>query len=209
VINEAYSTTNDIQTIRLRHWSHSHARRLNEYVAANHISRKSMPYFEPLDGGIEARVLILLESPTRSDPYPRFASRDNRSPTQVNLKQCVDQSALPRKDSVLWNAYPWLPDEFSAHRALPIASTTKGMQALPGVLKMLPNLEVPVLTGSLARHASSVIRRYISCIAIIETFYPIPKSLNADKSRRDHIIDALKSAKLLLDTADKRSRIDY
>lgn len=184
-------------------------RRLNEYVDANHILSKSMPYFDPLDGGIEARVLILLESPTRSGPYPRFASRDNRSPTQVNLKQCLEQSGLPRKDSVLWNAYPWLPDEFDAHRTFPIASITRGMLALPSVLKMLPNIEVAVLAGSLAWQASSVIYRYISCIKIIETFNPSPKSLSVDQSRRDHIIAALKRAKLLLDIADKRSRVDY
>jgi uracil-DNA glycosylase len=185
-------------------------RRLNEYVAAaNHISCKSMPYFDPLDGGIEARVLILLESPTRSGPYPRFASRDNRSPTQVNLNQCLEQSGLTRKESVLWNAYPWLPDKFGAHRTLPIASITKGMLALTSVLKMLPNIEVAVLAGSLARKASSMICRYISCIEIIETFNPSPKSLSVDRSRRDHIIDALKSAKLLLDAADERSRLDY
>jgi hypothetical protein len=209
VINEASSLTNDIQAIRLRHWCDPHVRRLNEYVAANHISVKSMPYFDPLDGGSEAQVLILLESPTRSGPCPRFASRDNRGPTQVNLKQCLEQSGLPREDSVLWNAYPWLPEKFGAHRTLPIASITKGLRALPCVLKMLPNIKIAVLAGSLAQQAAPVIRRYISCIKIIETFHPSPKSLSVDNSQHNHIIDALKSAKLLLDAADDRSRVDY
>ncbi|MBY4638689.1 hypothetical protein K6L44_01465 [Gluconacetobacter entanii] len=70
-----------------------------------------MPYFDPLDGGVHASMLVLLERPARHPMRPRFVSRDNPGPAQQNLKRFLLEANVPRKMTVLWNLIPWLPPD--------------------------------------------------------------------------------------------------
>jgi len=87
---------------------HMHA--LNGFVLRLRKEGRIVPWFDPFDGGPEARLLILMESPARRGTDPRFVSRDNATPTQANLRRFLAEAGIARRDTVLWNVVPWVMD---------------------------------------------------------------------------------------------------
>lgn len=67
---------------------------------------RSVPHFDPADGGIAARMLILLETPAARGDGIRFVSRDNASGTQRNLRRFLDDAGIARSDTLIWNTVP-------------------------------------------------------------------------------------------------------
>lgn len=103
---------------------------LTRWVMAQSTGERTLPYFDPLDGGVFARVLILLESPARTVSLPRYVSRDNPGPAQRNLKGFIEQVGLARHKTVLWNLYPWLPDLDKPKGPLRRAQIEEGIEML-------------------------------------------------------------------------------
>src|SRR5882672_5086390 len=72
-----------------------------------------VPDFDPLDGGVNARVLFLFEKPgpMTAESGPRtgsgFISRDNDDPTAEATFKFMQQAGIPRKLTVIWNIVPW------------------------------------------------------------------------------------------------------
>lgn len=81
---------------------------LTRQVQCYHDKGVDMPWIDPADGGVKARMLILLQSPARSDLMPVFVSLDNPCPSQQNLHRFLKQTRIKRKDIILWNTMPWL-----------------------------------------------------------------------------------------------------
>ncbi|WP_251005956.1 hypothetical protein [Escherichia coli] len=67
-----------------------------------------MLWIDPADGGVNARMLILLQSPARSNLVPRFVSQDNPGPSQQNLNSFLKQARIKRENIIIWNTIPWL-----------------------------------------------------------------------------------------------------
>jgi hypothetical protein len=65
-----------------------------------------VPNVDPNDGGVNAKVLILLETPGPKAVASRFVSRDNPDPSARNLGRVLDDARLARADVVLWNVVP-------------------------------------------------------------------------------------------------------
>jgi hypothetical protein len=68
------------------------------------------PWFDPDGGGINARVLFLLENPGRRATAARgsgLISADNADDTAANFFRLRDQASLPRDRLVAWNVVPW------------------------------------------------------------------------------------------------------
>ena len=70
-----------------------------------------IPYFDPCDGGIHARMLILMEAPGPKAIGPRaggsgFVSRNNPDPTASNLCKILQEVGIPRRETVIWNVVP-------------------------------------------------------------------------------------------------------
>ena len=73
-----------------------------------------IPYFDPMDGGINAKVLFLLEKPgpkTFNDPEfekpgSGFISRNNNDPTAEATFNFMEQAQIPRDATVIWNVIP-------------------------------------------------------------------------------------------------------
>jgi len=123
---------------------------------------RSVPWFDPADGGTTASVLLLLESPAPSTTSPtgsHLCSEDNTDATNRLLRSRRLAAGLPRSACVKWNAVPWAsaaphraPDlARAASRLLQVVITfggtaaavlaTASTQADPPVL--LPALAVP------------------------------------------------------------------
>ena len=65
------------------------------------MSRKTVPDFDPHDGGVEARALFLLEAPGRQAVATGFISRNNPDPTARNMCQLLATVGIPRTATLL------------------------------------------------------------------------------------------------------------
>src|SRR4051794_39603585 len=82
----------------------THMHPLNAYVRrlAGH-SRGFVPDFDPLDGGIEAKLLFLFEKPGPRTFPPAgsgFISRNNDDPSAVNCRAAMIQAGIPRRGTL-------------------------------------------------------------------------------------------------------------
>ena len=169
-------------------------RALNEWVESRCSAGRKLPYFDPMDGGIYASILILLESPARDSSWPRFVSRDNPGPAQRNLKRFLDQACLAREQTILWNLYPWLPDLDSPARAISRSKITEGTTILKEVMDQLPHLRAVVLAGRVAQKASPEIARHRRELKLFTMSHPSPLSVCRHPDVAKHIVATLSRA---------------
>ena len=66
-----------------------------------------MPYFDPLEGGVQAKRLIVQETPGPKAVGTNFISRNNPDPTAKNTNEALRIAELGREDTLLWNVVPW------------------------------------------------------------------------------------------------------
>lgn len=100
-----------------------------------------VPHFDPLDGGVDSRVLILLETPGAGMTADDAVSRDNPTGTARNLLRFSAAAGLSRDVTLLWNAVPWLVHAPGArNRPLRRSELREGLGLLPGLLALLPRL---------------------------------------------------------------------
>jgi len=144
--------------------------------AARLRSRPSVevPDFDPLDGGVEARVLFLLEKPGPMISPCRplregsgFISRDNDGATAEAMRRFMLEAGLPRSDVVIWNVIPW----WNGTIAVTAAERTAGLQELPNLLTLLNRLHTAVLVGRTAARA----RPMLDGLRVLESAHPSPQ----------------------------------
>jgi hypothetical protein len=119
-----------------------------------------MPYIDPTDAGIDARVLLVLEAPGpmtnahNTKPGSGFISSDNADPTARNLWNARKDAGLV--DGVLiWNAVPWY---LGPTQRKPTAQERRaGSVILRDLIAHLPELHTVVPLG---RHAQDAWRRH-------------------------------------------------
>ncbi len=108
------------------------------------MERGQVPDFDPLDGGVDARVLFLFEKPGRmtTDGSGKrlgsgFISRNNDDQTAEATFAFMDQTALPRSETVTWNAVPWWNGTVGANAQ----ELTDDLQQLSQLLELLPRAD--------------------------------------------------------------------
>ncbi len=114
--------------------------------------RGCVPDFDPLDGGVQARLLLLLEKPGPG-LHSGFISRDNDTPTAARIRDGMAQAGVPRAQTIIWNAVPW----WNGTTAVRAADRQVGLAALERLLSLLPSLCCAVLAGKTAQGASEVL----------------------------------------------------
>ncbi|KQP34123.1 uracil-DNA glycosylase [Methylobacterium sp. Leaf102] len=127
-----------------------------------------VPEPDPFDGGVDARLLMLLET-----PGPRgtgFVSRDNPTGTAANLFRFFREAGIARADTVIWNAVPWVIHAPGARNRAPRRSEIAAAAPyLEPLLTCLPRLRVVVLAGRVAglnRPALASLRPDLPVIAV-------------------------------------------
>lgn len=94
---------------RLAQVDRPHVAPLTEFVRRLRIrvgSQAAIPYFDPWDGGVNAKVLFLLEAPGPKARNSGFVSMNNPDQTARNLFELSREASLDRRDMVTWNAVP-------------------------------------------------------------------------------------------------------
>ena len=134
-------------------------KRLNEYVRrirANHGNDGTVPWFDPLGGGERARVLLLLQDPSRvAAKGSGFISPDNNDPTARNTTIACREAGLSAGDRVHWNIYPWWVNAKGQDPTRPRETYPEAMRrAVPCINELigqlLPSVTVVVLMGNQA-----------------------------------------------------------
>ena len=129
---------------------------------------KAVPMVDPLDGGVNARLLILLETPGPRVLGTGFVSRDNPDGTAANMFRFLDRASIDRSDTVIWNIVPWPIQTAGERNRNPTrAEVAEGLIHLPDFLDLLPRLELAVLAGRKAEAALSLLEaRATPCLTM-------------------------------------------
>ena len=112
---------------------------------------ESVPWFDPLDGGVEARLLVLMEAPSRKGIQSGFVSADNPTPTGQRMREEFAAAGLRREDRAIWNVVPWYLGDGAKARNPTLAERRAGTLWLPPLLALLPRLNGVLTLGAPAR----------------------------------------------------------
>ena len=143
-----------------------------------------VPNVDPNDGGVNAKVLILLETPGPKAVTSRFVSRDNSHPSARNLGRVLDDARLARADVVLWNVVPQCVSTTEQNRNVCAADVRDALPALQAFIDQLPKLAVVVFCGRSSQRASNHVE-LPSRVQVLKTFHPGGMAYNRPTYRAD------------------------
>ena len=178
-----------VRTRRRTMLSASHSHPLADFAARLRLQgRGSVPDFDPLDGGTEARALFLLEKPgpmTVDDGAKRagsgFISRDNDDPTAEATFHFQRDAGLERADTLLWNVIPW----WNGTRRITATELKDGIAELGALRCLLPRLEVVVLVGAKAAKSRKALQAW--GMPVFDSAHPSPIVRASRRERWDAI----------------------
>ncbi len=160
----------------------AHARPLADHVRRMREERLGfVPDLDPLDGGIEARLLFLLEKPGPRVVSPDgvgFVSRNNPDPTARNCSAFMMQAGIDPRQVAIWNIVPW----WNGTMAITAAECRAGAAALRVILELFPRLRGVVLVGNrAAEHGAPVLDG--SGLTLFRTVHPGLQARAGPRSR--------------------------
>ena len=165
---------------------------------------KAVPDADPADGGVGARLLLLLETPGPAMPVTGFVSSDNPTPTAANLRHFFGAAGIVRADLLIWNTVPFLIHAPGAtNRAPRAAELAAGLALLPPLLDLLPRLVIAVLAGRFARLAAPALQAARPALLVLAMPHPSPVNTCTDPALPQRIVAVLAEAAGLL--RDRRS----
>ncbi len=134
-----------------------------------------VPDPDPLDGGVNARLLLLLETPGPTIRGTGFVSRDNPTGTAANLFRFLAEAGLARGDTLIWNAVPWVIHAPGARNRAPRRSeTAAALPYLEPLLACLPRLRIVVLAGRVAGGVASPLGALRADLPVVTIPHPSP-----------------------------------
>ncbi|MFM0417433.1 uracil-DNA glycosylase [Paraburkholderia aromaticivorans] len=143
--------------------------------------------FDPMDGGVEADMLFLLEkpgpmtSPTGKKQGSGFISRNNDDPTAEATFNFMLEAGIARKRAVLWNVIPGWNGTIS----MTTAECRAGVDELKDLLVLLPKVRTVVLVGRKAGRAQKLLEGMN--LRIFTSAHPSPKVRSINRPMWDLI----------------------
>jgi len=169
---------------------------LTQYVERLRIERGPaawVPYFDPTEAGVHARILILLESPGPRASGPRgsqFVSADNNDQTAENMWNLLRDASVKRdRDMVSWNVVPWY-----VGRQPSLSEVNAARPSILELISLLPELRVVVLLGKTAHRSWDGLE---VDVPVIRAPHPSPQNLNTRPEARPRLLEALIQARQL------------
>lgn len=173
---------------------------VDDLIAQRHAAGlpAQIPYADPLDAGVAAQVLLVLEAPgpmtnaLLSPPGSGFISSDNDDATAENLWWARKAAGLESL-ALIWNAVPWY---LGPTTRKPLVEEQRiGGEILRNLVAMLPELHTVVVPGT---HARETWRRFTRpnlgiAVRTIESFHSGRQAMN-QPGRRAHLHAALTRA---------------
>ncbi|MBD8908480.1 uracil-DNA glycosylase [Methylorubrum zatmanii] len=154
-----------------------------------------VPDPDPLDGGVEARLLLLLETPGPSIGRTGFVSRDNATGTAANLFRFLREAGIARRDTLIWNAVPWVIHTPGAlNRAPRRSEAAAAAPYLAPLLVLLPQLAVVVPAGRFAQAAAAPLKEVRPDLPVVPIPHPSPTYVCTSPAVRERILVGLSQA---------------
>lgn len=162
-----------------------------EFVRRERGLGREVPYFDPLDGGVNAKALFLLEAPGPKAVETGFVSRDNPDESAKNMFEVLQTAGLTRNDSVLWNIVPWYLGSGVKIRAAGQKDIDAGRPYLLHLLGLLTDLEIVALVGGAAHRVGGWLREELpNNVRIMKTPHPSPQFVNRRSENRERLKEA-------------------
>jgi hypothetical protein len=130
-----------------------------------------VPNVDPNDGGVHARMLVLLESPGPRAVGTGFVSRDNPDPSARNIGRLLDGAGFARAEVLLWNVVPFCVSTVTRNRNASRAQIVAAVPKTSAFIDRVRDLRVIVFAGRRAQMA----RPFLGVperVLCIETFHP-------------------------------------
>jgi|SRR3989339_739367 len=156
---------------------------------------REIPYFDPLDGGINAKCLFLFEAPGPRAVFSGFISRNNSDESAKNFFELNQQADLPRELTISWNVVPWYIGTGTKIRPANKNDIDEGKKYLRDLLSLLPKLRIIVLGGRKAQKAETLITAYFPDITLIKMPHPSPLFVNNAPENKFIILRILQAVK--------------
>lgn len=145
-------TNDEAVALRLARIDEPHVQPLSDFVRGlREATGRAVPWFDPLDGGVEARLLVLMEAPSRKGIQNGFVSVDNPTPTGRRMREEFAAAGIRREDRTIWNVVPWYLGDATKARNPTSGERREGSLRLRDLLPLLPSLEVVLTLGAPAR----------------------------------------------------------
>ena len=153
-----------------------------------------VPFFDPDNGGVDARVLVLLEAP--GPKATDFVSQDNNDKTAENLNRLMSEAGLPRREIVLWNVVPFYigTADRSRLRAARQSDLEAGRPWVTELFGLLPRIDAVVLLGRKSQLARPLVNELCPVARVLEGWHPSPLAMNRDPARRRQLLGVLHEA---------------
>lgn len=175
--------------------SEAHVQPLTELVNRIRAAKGSeyrIPYFDPLDGGINARVLFLLEAPGRKTADSGFVSRNNPDETAKNFFLLNAEAGIDRRATTVWNAVPWYIGSGERIRPALKRDVTAAAPWLDELVGMMLQLEFVVFVGKKPLYAEPLVRKARPDLVCFSMPHPSPLFVNRLPANRQRILRVLK-----------------
>ena len=167
-----------------------------------------MPWFDPESGGVNSRVLVLLEAPGAKAvgsgvrrPGSGIISIDNNDQSAANCWQLRKEAGLTTEMAVHWNIVPWYIGDGERIGAARMSDIVAARSYLAELIGLLPDLRAVVTMG---RKAESGWKRYVdeypTDVAHFSCPHPSPRVLNTDPAARGQIRYAFGAARQVATT---------
>lgn len=169
---------------------------------------KIIPYFDPLDGGVNAECLCVFEAPgkmTRVGGGSGFISRNNHDNSASNFFKMSEEVGIPRYRTVSWNIVPWYVGTYDKRGEPTPEDMLAGFDYLCCVIDMLPRLRAIALFGAKARSIENRVTASYPHLNVFVANMPSPVFVNRAKGNRERITDALRDVKKFLAAGPSQS----
>lgn len=174
-----------------------HIKPLTDFVRdLRNIENAEIPYFDPLDGGIKAKYLFLLEKPGKmaleSEGGSGFVSRNNNDETAKNIYNFLEEAKIARKDTIIWNSIaPW-----NGKTRITAEEVSINTDYLIKLLQILPKISTIILVGKKAQKFEKIIlEKYSKKLKIIKSYHPSPKNKALAPKKFQSILEQWKKIK--------------
>ena len=144
----------------------------------------AVPNLDPKDGGVNATVLFLLESPGPKAVRSGFISRDNPDPSAKNMSKELKAAGFKRSEVVLWNVVPYCVSTSLKNRNASAAQIRDAAPDTQAFIDALPRLRVVVFCGRRAQRAYRHLRLPAG-VEAVKTFHTGAMAYNRQHCRAD------------------------
>lgn len=152
----------------------------------------SIPYFDPWDGGINAKVLFLLEAPGPKARNSGFISINNPDETAKNLFELLVEAGIERRLIVLWNVVPWYLGSERKIRAARSGDVQLGIESVNELMALLQQVRGVVLVGRKAQKAESYLKKLGPTLFLESCPHPSPMYMNRKPENRLVLLQCLR-----------------